>query len=284
MSRRLTYIQAVGHSGSTLLARLLNLHPGIHSIGSFREIELLGSDDKDAFCGCSLPPLECPVWQSILEEFGSNPRPGMFRATDGTMTARQEKESQRFIDSVLRATSAESVCELTHDGRRIQKYLQKNSEEVLFIHLVRDPRAVLRSYFRLIEPAGFLARFILLLRISIFYFRRNVWSMLIGRYYRRKGGVYIRIRYEDVCGNMDKEIGKVFDQLGLPRLKLAKRFAVEDNHIIGGNVVRLKPLVTVKDDQPFLSYFSKTMLLVQSIVNLPMLILFRYPLLPSSQI
>jgi len=60
------YISAASHSGSTLLAMLLNSQPGITTVGELKLSNL--GDLRQYRCSCRTPLDECEFWQGIVRE------------------------------------------------------------------------------------------------------------------------------------------------------------------------------------------------------------------------
>jgi len=65
------YIAAKGHSGSTLLERLLGGHPRMTAVGEFYRFNIQFSranrPDRTGFCSCGKRPIDCPVWSKVAE-------------------------------------------------------------------------------------------------------------------------------------------------------------------------------------------------------------------------
>lgn len=276
-SPEIIYIQSVGHSGSTLLSRLVNLHPDIFSMGSFRELELEPGEVEDTMCGCGRHPAVCEVWSGISSDYAER-GVGRFRGRDGRVNEEQFDRSSAVINILGRTTNSSHVCELTHDGRRVAGYVSRIPERVVLVHLVRDPRAIFRSYMRLLKPTTKRGHSGLALRIARYYFRRHAYTLYLRVRYQPKGLRYIRVRYEDVCENPDEELARIFQKSGVANFIVSANFKHERNHIIGGNVIRFKPLHTVKDQRRFMIEFSGLRYLGLTLLNLPFLLGFRYPI------
>ncbi|NBB78316.1 MAG: hypothetical protein GVY36_02560 [Verrucomicrobia bacterium] len=152
----------------------------------------------------------------------------------------------------------------------------------MMIHFVRDPRAIYRSYLRLINPPTKLGRFSLAVKIARFYFRRNMYTLFLKRKYCKRGLRYIRIRYEDLCDAPDQQMHDVFRTCKLEPLTVSTAYQNEVNHIIGGNVNRFKPLGSVRDERKFMFEFSRSLFSFVTLLNLPMILAFRYPVLKTT--
>lgn len=67
--KQLVYITGSGHSGSTLLDRLLGSHPDVMALGEIHRFSLgLHRDEKPFRCDCGLPLQKCPFWERVIEK------------------------------------------------------------------------------------------------------------------------------------------------------------------------------------------------------------------------
>ncbi|NLX13668.1 MAG: sulfotransferase [Phycisphaerales bacterium] len=185
---RLAYILAASHSGSTLLAMLLNAHPDICTAG---ELKMTNLGDIDRYrCSCGALIRECGFWEKVREGMARHgfafdlERPGTNFNCVGSGYARRLLRplhrgpcGEALRDTVLalsgawrrslpemlarNAALAETVCEirgakLIVDSSKVGvrlKYLLRSPElDVRVIRLVRDGRAVAMTY---LNPALF---------------------------------------------------------------------------------------------------------------------------------
>ena len=185
---RLVYILAASHSGSTLLALLLNGHPEVCSVGELK-VNSLG-DVSRYRCSCGRLILTCPFWDGVtrdVRETGiefSLERPGTdFAAAPSTAVRRLLKPLHRgpwfeaARDAVLglfpvwrshlpRTQAANTalmrallvragkrvIVDSSKIGMRLKYLLRDPSLDVRVVRLVRDGRAVALTYK---DPAAF---------------------------------------------------------------------------------------------------------------------------------
>ncbi len=185
---RLAYILAASHSGSTLLAMLLNAHPDVCSVGELKATSL--GDAERYRCSCGEFIRRCSFWRRVSEgmarrgiDFDIAAAGTHFGAGGSAYIARLLRPLHRgrlfeaARDVALRlspawrreyprvqrrnAALAETLCELT--GARVVvdsskvglrlKYLLRNRDlDVKVIRLIRDGRAVALTYT---DPASF---------------------------------------------------------------------------------------------------------------------------------
>lgn len=184
----LVYILAASHSGSTLLAMLLNAHPEICTVG---ELKATALGDPDAYrCSCQQRIRECPFWNGIRTDMGE--RGLAFDITQAGTDIRYGASPyvRRLLRPLHRGPAAELIrdlalslspvwrrqlpciqamntalmeCVLARSGKRIivdsskigirLKYLLRNPHlDVRVIRLVRDGRGVALTY---VDPERF---------------------------------------------------------------------------------------------------------------------------------
>jgi len=175
------YVLAASHSGSTLLAMLLNAHPEVVTVG---ELVSGGRWDPASYrCSCRALIRECPFWQRVTEVV-SRSQPGFDVASFGIRLAaeapwwvhrlwrlRHRGPAVERVRDLLMATGAwrrhfadasrgfpalaATILDLAR-GRiivdtsklaHLLKYVRQVPElDVKVVHLVRDGRAVALAY------------------------------------------------------------------------------------------------------------------------------------------
>ncbi len=179
---QLAYILSASHSGSTLLAMLLNSHPDVCSVGELKATSL-GDPDK-YLCSCGTRIKECSFWNNIsscMSENGINfniwnsctdlkhnatgyiecllkplhrgPLLEYVRDVALYMSPTWKKQLQQFqnvnyalMRCILKQTGKKILVDSSKIGIRL-KYLLKNPLlDVKIIRLIRDGRGVALSY------------------------------------------------------------------------------------------------------------------------------------------
>jgi hypothetical protein len=185
---RLAYILAASHSGSTLLAMLLNAHPEVCSAGELKATNL---GDVDSYrCSCRRFIKACPFWTAVSQAMARRGIPfditdarTHFRAGASAYTRwllrplHHGRVPERIRDAALALSPSwrsglrriqqrnlalvETLCELTGarmivDSSKVAlqlKYLLRNPAfDIKVIRLIRDGRAVALTYT---DPAAF---------------------------------------------------------------------------------------------------------------------------------
>ncbi len=179
---RLVYILGASHSGSTLLAMLLNAHPEICSVGELKATSL---GDVDRYrCSCGYLIKQCPFWARVSEAMVS--RGFAFDITDAgtdllsgrTPYARRllrplhrgpvlewfrdaalscslewrralpqiQARNLALVQSLLEITDTRIVVDSSKTGLRLKYLLRIPGLDVRVIHLLRDGRAVAATH------------------------------------------------------------------------------------------------------------------------------------------
>jgi hypothetical protein len=185
---QLVYILAASHSGSTLLAMLLNAHPEVCTVGELKATSL--GDPARYRCSCQRLIRECPFWLAVNKDLHAQ---GFeFDITNAVTDIRSLRSVyvRRLLRPLHRGRVMEAIRDialflspvwrdqlpriqklnvalmrsiLKHAGKRIiadsskvalrLKYLLRNPEvDVRIIRLIRDGRGVALTY---VDPARF---------------------------------------------------------------------------------------------------------------------------------
>jgi hypothetical protein len=157
------YIMGRGHSGSTILDILLGSSAAIESIGEL----VSGAADPTHVCSCGATPTNCTFWSRVRAEVEAcgidywalaraSRAQAHVRHLSATAIARPGASPD--LDRLARHTAAlaESICaasgkpHMLDSGKEPSRalFLLKFLPESRIIHLVRDPRAVLATYYR----------------------------------------------------------------------------------------------------------------------------------------
>ena len=184
----LAYILAASHSGSTLLAMLLNAHRRVCTVG---ELKATNMGDLDRYrCSCGSPIRRCGFWRTVgermaqrgyrfdlespgtdfaacpsgyarrlLEPLHRGPIPETVRETSLAVSSRWRRHLE--ATSLRNAALAEVICSIRGaawivDSSKVAlrlKYLLRNPDlNVKVIRLIRDGRGVALTYM---DPARF---------------------------------------------------------------------------------------------------------------------------------
>ena len=185
----LCYLSAASHSGSTLLAMLLNSHPRIASVG---ELKLSNLGDLSGYrCSCRELISDCRFWQRLIKEmsvegesFQLNRAGTHLRDIDSAYVRRLLKplhrgrflelvrdtalalsptwhralprwkdRNRRLVRAVAQASGCDVVVDSSKIGIRLKYLLQIPDQPLRVIRLVRDGRAVALTYMNAAQYA-----------------------------------------------------------------------------------------------------------------------------------
>jgi len=263
---RILYILGASRSGSTILNSILGAHPQILAMG---ELSRLMTDVHGGprVCACGKGIEACPIWGGALRLWHEM-QPD---ATAESYTALQRRfESFRnfpmlvsgeaanlggyrtylawtrsLVDAVARSSGATILADSSKHPLRARALLRMGDVEVLFVHLVRDPRAVVwsrvkwsqkRALARRLRP-GSLAT---VLRASSEWILVNRMAEMLLRDPAEKG---IRTTYESFAtdpGPLLREIGALAKiDLEEIAVQAGQGEAFGFGHIMSGNWMRL---------------------------------------------
>lgn len=259
---KILYIVGAARSGSTLLTRALNEFSEFFAIG---EMHGLHTSLREAVsCGCGAKVDDCPVWRQALDDAGGldaadRYETGMkrLRSRDAwTLAARplwRRRTSgltdfdgllQRLYGSVATAAAGERPIIIDESKHPIYGlYLaQRPWVDLSFIHLVRDPGDVARSWANAKpdpgRPSGTFLRKHRLQALSE-YVRHNLLASIA---VRRSGRPVLRVRYEDYVDDPGSVLTSIRSLVGLPAptggeasMLQSRGFEAGENHILASN-------------------------------------------------
>ena len=180
--KRLVYILAASHSGSTLLTMLLAAHPDICTVGELKAV--IPGDAGQYRCSCGRRIVECPFWARVREGMARrgldfhvtrayadikamrsrytfrllrplHRGPRLERLRDAALwlstTWRREcpiiqRRSAALVDTVCETTGTNIVVDSSKYGLRLKYLLRNPAIDVRIIRLIRDGRAVAATY------------------------------------------------------------------------------------------------------------------------------------------
>jgi len=105
--KQLVYITGSGHSGSTLLDRLLGSHPEIAALGEIHRFSLgLHRSEKPFRCDCGKTISECEFWSDVLDKVSQNTGRCLSDLIDNFQTTDHSVLAQPSGENYFNATSA----------------------------------------------------------------------------------------------------------------------------------------------------------------------------------
>jgi hypothetical protein len=214
-------VLGVGHSGSTLLGRLVDMHPAVCCFG---EILRLGTAlEAGRSCGCGEPIPECGFWSPLL------PR---LEAETAFVPDRFRPQTFRWLAEACGGQVAMDLSK-TLAWRCTKRW---RDERVGWVLLLRDPRGHVSSAIRRGgDPLRQIAK-------------HRKWVPRLERLARSRGERALLMYYEELCRSPRAELQKLCDFMGLPYDERMLSPADQTHHFVhsstsgylaGSNKIRL---------------------------------------------
>lgn len=257
----LTYFAGMSYCGSTLLSLVLNTHPRILSIGEMGPRVI--ANRHNYLCSCGSETTECSFFLDVkrrmaeigaeFDEINMNLRHGFSshpltqRALAGRLPIAglervrdalrdQLPPVRRRIDALARYNEAFIRCALQSTGKDIfldatkspvrVPFLQQLDANLKVVHLVRDPRGYTYSAMKHGAPDAAMAA--------------HQWIRSHGSVERVLDRVpaenYVRVRYEDVCGDPERGLSKLTKFMGAGEFHLPDNYNDYPHHLIGNQM------------------------------------------------
>lgn len=185
---RLIYLLAASHSGSTLLAMLLNAHPDVCTVGELKATSL--GDPSRYRCSCQQLISDCPFWNGIREDMAAKgfdfdiSKAGTDIRSESTPYIRKLLQplhrgsifemfrdvalnlspvwrrnlpeilakNKAFIDCVAARTGKKVIVDSSKIGIRLKYLMRIPNLDIRVIRAIRDGRGVALTYM---DPACF---------------------------------------------------------------------------------------------------------------------------------
>jgi len=232
-----TFIAGLSHSGSTLLAFLLNAHPELVSIGEASRVGELLPDrwiTRRDLCSCGKTFYNCEFWNRTLA--GLSARGFGLRESDPFNRPVSERDdAQRkwlaFVDAVLEVSGAKVFV----DASKVPAYaaqLQENSGlELKVISLFRDGRGVISSWMKRLPDAP---------PKKIIESWINQENERSARLQTIQTDLVLTVKYEDMCLSPCETLEKIFAFIGVdPSIDVTIGYKSAAVHHVIGNQMRL---------------------------------------------
>ena len=256
------YIMGSGHSGSTILDILLGNSGELESVGELLA-GLSRADSEPCSCGATMPG--CAFWGAVrarLEAEGiawsevcgivDTGFAGLWRVWRAGRGDPAMARRARVAQALGRAIAASAGKPHVVNSSKTPAHgllLLRHLPEARMIHVVRDPRQILRSFVWRVRSGkhlnaarhGLAARSgpLFLMRMALGWTVANLACDLMARAYP---GQVVRVRFEDLCARPGHELGRIADAFGLDLAGVAQmaddRAPLAVGHNVGGNHLR----------------------------------------------
>lgn len=242
MFEKTFFVLSPSYHGATLLAKLINAHPELTSLG-----DTYPSNDFDQICGCGERVSQCPFWQAIKADVGAERYPSTrvmlpqypgdrggvlgriafsdftsFWATPQMLQKVRGKHLPRFRED-YEAFLAAVHRHMPQPGRIFVDGLKFNSRVAAvvaagfsvggIIHLYRDPVDFVASSMRNTGKDGWRGLIEHALRYRLYHAR--------GRQVERSVPT-LALQYESLAADIDAALARLFGFLGVEAMTVAE--------------------------------------------------------------
>jgi hypothetical protein len=262
---------AADHSGTTLIAFLLDMHPAIVSLGeSCPPLAWFGPEYE---CSCGEQIRSCPFYTRLYEEVQA--RGERFSAEEWTNRFRYKNQALRWLLSdypynrlkrsfqdvmhrflpfhrqrldrvrrvsvayfqgALKVAGAKVFCDTSKGLDRLQHLRLAPELDIHLIWLIRDVRAFVFSCKKFgIGASTAAGRWL--------HYQSNAAEIFDSFADDRK----IQIRYDDLCQDVDGTLGQIHEFIGLDRVPLPGVIDLSQHHVLG-NKMRTEGKIKVRWD------------------------------------
>ena len=264
---RYVYILGAGHSGSTLLAMLLGMHPRICSIGEVKAPAL--GEASEYRCSCGQPIADCGFWQALdravqadgvrLDLFGGATdirraptaylrrlmrplqRSAPLERVRGVALAmspawhehldRVQTLSSALARAACRISGKDVFVDSSKTGAQLVHLLDHPELDIKVVRLVRDGRGVSLSY----RKADGLS-----IPTAAYEWRRSneEAERIVARLPRDR---WFDLRYETLCADLDATMQGLFAFVGVEPPSSVAQLPEAPLHLLGNNNARMNP-------------------------------------------
>ena len=273
---RFLYVVGTSFTGSTLLAFLLNLHPQVVSVGECDPNFSNWPDPNEYPCSCGETLADCPFWTAVgadmarsgirfepdhwemsfgrVAHLGHVPRAGEGVERLGRGLVLRAPVLGKHVRSVARRNEALVASARSVTGRPVFADASKSVNRVrlldrttdlspFVVHLVRDSLGFVASKKSRADknPEGAEIG-----NATRFWNRRSAQAERLFRELPTERR--LRVRYEDLCNDPERELGRICELVGLQPLPGPYEFLDGEHHIIG-NRMRLSSSSEIVPDE-----------------------------------
>jgi hypothetical protein len=269
---KVAYLLGTDHSGSTLMAFLLDSHPELTSTGE--SCPPLHFFNTDYLCSCGEAIRACPFYAQLSREmlvkgvsFSADNWDNTFCYSNETLNSwlgwyprnrwkrkiqeiantylpihnsrveRVKRVNLAFYQSALSITGAKVFCDTTKEHLRFQLLSQMEELDFRLIWLVRDVRAFVHSCKKFGLEPGVSAKLWL-----------NYQEITCEIYASFPADRKIQLRYEELCQTPDATLRRLHAFLGVEPLPVPELLDQSKHHVLG-NKMRTSGTIRIRADE-----------------------------------
>ncbi len=305
-----------GRSGTTILASILGEVQGIVNAGELRWLWQRGLIEQRP-CGCGRPPVDCPVWSTLLDRLLEDGvclctadelatavssvirdhrevtlrrnrlraiRGATGGATDWAAMARMRAVTAEVCSLLAEVTGARMIIDTSKGAQEAALLAAVDRIDQYVLQIVRDPRAVAYSWRRtkpvpISRGATTMATRGLLASVGR-WAENCLGAELLRRYVPHDRWLFLR--YEDFVAAPRMSVNRVLAFVGVGT---EGPFVSDDtvvlgtNHTVSGNPNRFRTgSVRIVEDDEWSAWMARREQMVIEAIAMPLLLRYGYPI------
>ena len=241
------YILGMSHSGSTLLAFLLNTHVSIGTVGETSRItELLPErwQHKQDFCSCGETFYQCTFWNRVLAGLAANgfglSDPDFF-SNDPLQKGLATQKLKVLIEAIHDVLGTSVYLDASKHVLPFEALLDTPDIDLKVINLYRDGRGIVNSW-RKNNPNATVDQL-----TRMWVKRERSRAAILQKVDPEK---QLMVRYEMLCDSPTKILDAICNFVGIPaEFGALSKFKSESSHHIIGNPMRLDSVEEITLDE-----------------------------------
>lgn len=256
------FISGCIHSGSTLLARLLNSSEDVFAAGEVNSLRGINFADKGCACGAPTIPT-CSYWSRVRDHLLADPAAGWDLALVSTDLQQDGPRYRDFITAIRRTADVRLVVDASKDPRLSMKVARNPAMTVYTVLLYKEPRA---------QAASLMRKGATLKAAISSYWKVNLRS-LSARPFGSRGCV---LAYERLCNDPDSVIKGLCAACGAAPPDLGRiDWSAQELHLLDGNRMRFERDLVIRHDEAWRKRLTTAEAVVIKIACSPVQALLR---------
>lgn len=237
MAIKIIYLLGLGHSGTTLLGRLLNAHSQVIATGGTKNIPLFVEGKKSCTCGAEKPS-DCVFWSRVdmalaRQDLSLRELRFGYEHQNNLDTGHLE----RYFESVLEAAQASAIVDTSRRRGYFSELERVPGVELVPVHIFKDPRAQFSSNKR-----------------KGMSLPRSLWNYNLRsrrvRGMQPKSQPVLHVSYEALCRNPQQQLTRIMNAAGLEfEQDQVSAYGSKETHILGGNRQRTNKASNISLDE-----------------------------------
>lgn len=293
MNTEVLYIAGVPRSGSTLIGKILGQPEGMAYTGELLSLDAQFRDS--GLCGCGELLSNCPRWSQLdasedllytFDRIGHSVRVrNLFFGASG-INGRVERVAEVY-NEIRTLFDGSTIIDSSKFPSYLHILTQSPGVEVKVLHLIRDPRAVVYSWWKrplenksrnpgLADMTFTDFKFMNPIRWGVIW---TEWNYLIRRIWGGKKNYHF-IKYEDFCQSPRGTIAQAIRDLDIgasPQWESEKTIELSSHHSVKGNPNRFTSgLVEIEERTEWKEKMSRSVRTLTTLLALPKLHEFGY--------